>query len=470
MLKIRFLKNEKLSTLFSFENLIFLSFVLIAISINTSIADFDDKKINIIFIFNFFRFISPIFIFISLIYIFFKKNYVLPNLFKLFIAYGIIQFIFYLLNKNPIFAFQEYILIISLVCLCLIFVISLKENFKLENYYFFLIAIISVISIYYTCNVLYEIFIDGRKYLYISKTFIPEAANFIYQQNPRSTGVSRQLCLVLCFLIFFSSNKISNKFLLLKYSIYIIIFFISAVIWGFQSRGGLISFILIWSIFFIIDKRKFVKKIFILFFLSILPIIAFEALSELNINYSQKFEEKPKATTRVFDKNKFILEKSEINKTTGDKIYTTKIDYTSGRIEIWKRSLNIFLKNPLIGYGPQGDRKSLSTDKTNIDPNQKHIWDNNASNGIIYSALCGGIAGLVIFITIYLSQLLLLVKSLSQKKIFITDDYLAKNAFVIVIMLNMRTVYENGFAVFGVDQIFLITCLTYLLKFNYPTK
>ena len=74
MLKIRFLKNEKLSTLFSFENLIFLSFVLIAISINTSIADFDDKKINIIFIFNFFRFISPIFIFISLIYI----NYLSP--------------------------------------------------------------------------------------------------------------------------------------------------------------------------------------------------------------------------------------------------------------------------------------------------------------------------------------------------------------------------------------------------------
>ena len=40
-------------------------------------------------------------------------------------------------------------------------------------------------------------------------------------------------------------------------------------------------------------------------------------------------------------------------------------------------------------------------DKTNIDANQKHIWDNNASNGIVYSALCGGIAGLVIFITIY---------------------------------------------------------------------
>ena len=38
---------------------------------------------------------------------------------------------------------------------------------------------------------------------------------------------------------------------------------------------------------------------------------------------------------------------------------------------------------------------SLSMDKTNIDANQKHIWDNNASNGIVYSALCGGIAGLL---------------------------------------------------------------------------
>ena len=102
---------------------------------------------------------------------------------------------------------------------------------------------------------------------------------------------------------------------------------------------------------------------------------------------------------------------------------------------------------------------------------QKSIFkDNNASNGIVYSALCGGIAGLVIFITIYFSQFLLLLKSLRQKKIFITDDYLAKNAFVIVIMLNIRTLYENGFAVFGIDQIFLITCLTYLMKFNYQTK
>lgn len=472
MLKIRFLKNEKLSTLFSFENLILLSFVLIAISINSSIADFDDKKINIIFIFNFFRFISPIFIFISLIYIFFKKKYILPNLFKLFIAYGIIQFISYLLNKNPIFAFQEYILIISLVCLCLIFVISLKENFKLENYYFFLIAIISVISIYYSSNLLYEVFIKGHKYLYISKTFIPETANFIYQQNPRSTGISRQLCLVLCFLIFFSNSKLSNKFLLIKYSSYIGIFLLSSIIWGYQSRGGLVSFILIWIIYLIIDNKKFLKKILILLSLVLLPILSYENLSELNVNNKRtsNFDDSRKSTTRVFDKNKFIFKKSEIDNTTGKEFIKDEFDYTSGRIAIWKRSYNLFLKNPFIGYGPQGDRKSLSIDKSNIIPEQKHIWDNNSSNGIIYSALSGGIVGLIVFITIYLLQFLLIIKTISQKKIILTDNYLAKSAFVTILVLNVRTIYENGFAVFGIDQIFLITCLTYLVKFNYSAK
>ena len=469
---------KKINNFLSFKKSIFFLFVLITLSINSSISDFVDKKINIFLIINFFRYISPIFVCIFLIYFFFKNKYIVPSLYKLFIIYGLIQFISFLLNNNSIFLFQEYILIISMTCVCLISIISFNENFKLKYFYFFLIITIFFISTYYTLNVAQETILDKNKYMYISNFFVPETNNFIGQQNPRSTGISRQLCLVLCFLIFFSNNKISNKFLLLKYSIYTIIFFTSAAIWGFQSRGGLISFILIWSIFFLIDNKKFVKKILILFFLSILSIIFFETLSELNINSSQKIEEKTKTTkrifdtnkTRVFDKKKFILEKSEIDKTTGDKIYTSKVDYTSGRIEIWSRSFDFFLKNPLIGYGPQGDRKSLSMDKTNIDANQKHIWDNNASNGIVYSALCGGIAGLVIFITIYFSQFLLLLKSLRQKKIFITDDYLAKNAFVIVIMLNIRTLYENGFAVFGIDQIFLITCLTYLMKFNYQTK
>ena len=462
---------KKLNNLLSFENLILLLFVLITLSINSSIADFDYKKIDIKFIFNFLRYISPIFVFILLIYFFLKNKYTLPNLYKLFIIYGLVQFISYLLNKNSFFAFQEYILIISMFCVCLIFIITLKENFKIENYYFFLVIIIFLISFFYTFNVLNEVLINGNKYLYISKVFTPEAYNFMGQQNPRSTGISRQLCLLLCFLIFFSNSKISNKFIIIKYFSYLGIFILSFIIWGYQSRGGLVSFILIWTIYLIIDKRKFLKKILFILFLSILPVLTYEALSELNINKSiQKISTSKKSNTRVFDTNKFKIQKSEINKDTGEEKFITEFDYTSGRVAIWKRSFDMFLKNPLIGYGPQGDRKSLSKDKTNIEPNQKHIWDNNASNGIIYSALSGGIAGLVIFTTIYFSQFLLLVKSLSQKKIFITDDYLAKNAFVIVIMLNVRTIYENGFAVFGIDQIFLITCLTYLLKFNYSTK
>ena len=51
---------KKLNNLLSFENLILLLFVLITLSINSSIADFDYKKIDIKFIFNFLRYISPI--------------------------------------------------------------------------------------------------------------------------------------------------------------------------------------------------------------------------------------------------------------------------------------------------------------------------------------------------------------------------------------------------------------------------
>ena len=91
----------------------------------------------------------------------------------------------------------------------------------------------------------------------------------------------------------------------------------------------------------------------------------------------------------------FKLDVKVKDEKTGEVKIEKKTDYTAGRIYIWKRGLDAFYEKPFLGYGPQGDRIALVKDKTNISTTERHIWDNNASNGIVYIGLSAGIMGIM---------------------------------------------------------------------------
>ena len=149
---------------------------------------------------------------------------------------------------------------------------------------------------------------------------------------------------------------------------------------------------------------------------------------------------------------------------------TMQNDYTTGRYEIWSRALKIIQeKKILIGYGPQADRMLLGTKIANTQI-PSHFFDSNVSNGLIYSYLCAGIIGLLLVLIIYLLIFLQLYKS-----IFIKEAFTKKKANVIfsiltLTFLSLRTFYENGFTLFGID--FIFTTLAYLIlqKFNLRSK
>lgn len=75
---------------------------------------------------------------------------------------------------------------------------------------------------------------------------------------------------------------------------------------------------------------------------------------------------------------------------------------SSGRIEIWRNSLAIIQeKNIILGIGPQADRKLL-TDYIKKNSYKIEILENNSSNAIIYSYLCGGLVSFFAFMFIYI--------------------------------------------------------------------
>ena len=147
------------------------------------------------------------------------------------------------------------------------------------------------------------------------------------------------------------------------------------------------------------------------------------------------------------------------------------VNVTSGRTTIWSNSLNIIYEKKLIfGNGPQSDRILLSEYyKKNTDKNREAIkFGTNSSNAIIYSILCGGLVSLFFLLQIYyliftkLINLLFRIKK--EQKNFLNYFLLTSLCFLI-----FRSIFENSFALFGID--FCLLCLCYyilnLKKLNF---
>jgi len=467
--------------------------ISIFISINSSITDFDNFNFDFLHIFNFLRYISPLIIlFLILTFTFFlKKKIKIPLILKFFLSFGMIQIISFFINGNSLLEFYKYNLVISLFALIFLFNFYLNKNFDLKILYYIYIIILSLVSLSFMFFLLKEILSSNfLNYLLYSNILKPEELNILGQQNPRTSGISRQLVLIISLFLYLLTNIKSGSFF--KLSLFLFIFLLSFFVWGLQSRGGLVCLLLLWTTYLFLDNQKISKKIIFFCFLLILPIAVYEAVIKLTAKF-ETYDKDLKYHSRIFSKEKFKFKTNEpSNKEPGNKIEEIKIteviDYTSGRINIWKRSYNHFLKKPLIGYGPQGDRIALSVDSTSVKWNkqqslkdipydkqtsyfiaQQHIWDNNCSNALCYSALSGGLLGLSNIIIIYFLVLIYLYKLIFYHRIFYKDDFFAKNSISIIILLLARSFYENSFSVFGLDMVFFLISISYL-QFKYLNK
>ena len=201
------------------------------------------------------------------------------------------------------------------------------------------------------------------------------------------------------------------------------------------------------------NKIKFlVIHILIPFFVSLIIINA-----KVNIHSDNK---KPILDLKI--KNRFI-----------DDFYTAT-GISSGRKEIWIKSIDIFIteKRYLFGLGVQADRLYLiSYVGTDKDKKKDDILSANSSNAIIYSLLSGGTISLIVLILFNYILLIRVYKFffMPSRKFNFNYNLLNYGIFTYLFLL-LRSLVENSFTIFSIDFLIYLQCCMIIMKninFNY---
>ena len=334
-----------------------------------------------------------------------------------------------------------------------------------------MIVYISLISLFFYSKLIFE-FINNKNllYLYGTDTLLPESKNF-EQANPRVTGLARMFLLIFYFLFFYHLNA-KNK--LFKIIFFLISFFLIIGVYATQTRGGIIG-ILIFIIFYLFFFReKLIKKILYILCLILIPMVTFEGIIYLKKDFhttSNKSSLSDNNKSSLSDNNKSSLSDTTLNTNNVIDSRLAKNISSSGRIDIWKVSFKIIKEKKIIlGKGPQADRLLLSEHQgKSILNNNVPIFDNNSSNALIYSFLSGGLISFATLLIVYFLILKQIFFYLFIKKEISKKYFLVNFSLITLIFLTVRTVFENGYAVFGVDYLFCITCYFILIK-SYKIK
>jgi hypothetical protein len=200
---------------------------------------------------------------------------------------------------------------------------------------------------------------------------------------------------------------------------------------------------------------KIKNKIIIFLILTLLPIILHNSiilvknkeskdlfLSELNLIFKYIFT---KNNNDINLNNNLIIKKNRIFN-----------ENTSGRTEIWNAIIKKSKDSLLFGHGSQADRWYINRDDS---------FYNNASSAFFYSLICGGVSGVLIYILIFYKSLKLIFFIFLRNKFFFKkNNLLTISSFFILIALLLRSLVENSFMLFSIDNIFFLTCYYILIK------
>jgi len=412
---------------------------------------------NIISIINTLRISFPILLTIAsipfVIFFILKKKIFLDRKFItnpifLFLIYFVLQGIGLYFNKklNFIDLNNSYLIILGIGSLQVFFLLNifnLKKNLNLFLYASIFIIVFAVLIL--MVSMLKNKSSYDLLYLYY---YIDLDQKLFDQIFPRITGLARMTAVVnLAVLVSFLFIKKDKNFKKIEYLLIIIL---SALLWSFQSRGALLCFYACVLILFFFNKEyNSRKKLLTIFFIIIFPIFIFETYKFYKINI---FMHKISSSDKL----------EEFNRLNENRIFRSKEQSSSGRINLWKFIIDKYDKKNIFGYGPQADRFLISKDL-----NQQ--FGNNVSNGFLYALACGGYFALIIFILINLKILFLIYRSIFLTKIFQIKYFFAeKLATIFLIFFLIRILFENSYALFSID--FLITLICFLILNNFFQK
>ena len=80
-------------------------------------------------------------------------------------------------------------------------------------------------------------------------------------------------------------------------------------------------------------------------------------------------------------------------------------------------------------------------------------FGSHSSNGYIYSLICSGIFGLLVFCIINLLIIIKIIKIfLKKEKIYFNLNPFLSASIICILFLQFRILFENSFSVYGIDM------------------
>jgi hypothetical protein len=423
--------------LYTKQNVLYLIWIFIICSLNTNYENI--IKYNHILDFNraLLGIAAPFLIFFIILKEFFeRKNFNFIALgFKFFLLYLFLQVFGLIFTGNDILNF--YWILISATTI-FVFILTNKKDIiiTLFKYYSVLIVFLTMVFLFFLPSYIKNYFFSVDLSMYAHWPDGTQIKIFSNNLPPRSSGFGRIASLLSLF--FLLLHIFFKRFSRINYSIYC--FLACIVILTFSRANILALFISIIIILFF--NYRYFKKIFkntILFIFVPLIIVISTNLIKQSLIYN-----KTEISSEIFNDQHLAFRKDFKNI---EKLNLNK--FTSGRLNDWKNIIsNTYVKSPIYGFGAQGDR---------------FLINQSSSSAFVYAFSSSGFMGLFIFFVIYLRSFWITFSIFQKKNIFIKlnfENFFSLLASSSIIFLLIRSLFESSIAVFGIDFIVFIICLS----------
>ncbi len=191
------------------------------------------------------------------------------------------------------------------------------------------------------------------------------------------------------------------------------------LVWVMQSRGSLTSFVAALGVVMLLLRGR-ARMIGVLALALAVGAVSLDFVSHDTLHYVWRF-----ATRNDY-----------------------KLSRMNGRTDIFHDAWRAILRAPIIGYGPQADRRIIFT---------------NAQNGVLYSLLCGGFLGGGAWTLGFAIALVYLARTAWRPDIVpASDSMVFAQVAGLMVFFTLRTIPENAAALFSVDLMLQLPAMVYL--------
>lgn len=353
----------------------------------------------------------------------------------IFIIFIFFYFIFNLTNNenpNTNLYWSVYMFLVLFFIVTIVKKDEIKYLFKLTIFIIF-----SAFAVYFSLATFQLTQYEGTIHFY--GVMGSDQSYFGIKNPPRSSGLARLSLVIFTFLYLYFLIKYKNE----KNKLFLsFIGFFALTTLVPQSRTVSFIYLSVNLLIILFYYNEIVKKKIIILFVLIGPLIinfSYDLFQKLNYKNENKILVNVKKLT-----SGDIL-RSAKNSILRQQNYDSLNNYTSGRLDNWKKTLNKIKANPIKGYGAQADR----------------IYINQSMhNAFLYSWLSGGIVGALFIIGCYLKGFNFFIKYFVSKSL--KKNFFYSASLFILIIIYMRSMLETSFAIYSIDFLIFLVSIYYL--------